>query len=367
MKITLEINTSNEQDIIDAINSLKTFVPKENFLIQEANFIADKNEVVKDNASLPVDFDVLDEINLTSVEEDNNRIESEMKELKTEVEDLKELIKRLKEEKVELKKNNEDLTKKISNLETELAATPMVPELNQENESNVSEKNNEIEEYKKRIDSLTKDVAFHETRSNKNFEEVKKLRNLIDSCNAEKRNTEKKLITLQKEFDDFKANINISDLEENSKLKEFEEKIISLENTKEKLLKDVEFHKNRSKTNWEEVKVLKGEIESLKQQKVDLNNKVEELSVNSDNIGNKEEVDKLKLEMVQLKSEYESIISELRLTNDKVQNEINLYKTKYSDSMITEFNHLKKVRDAICSYEKGASFWNNVENNIVNS
>lgn len=376
MKITLEINTTNEQDIIDAINSLKTFVPKENFLIQEANIVADKHDIEemkpkyienKDKVNAGFDIDMIDDIDIASIKEVDNELDLKIKNMEDEISSLKETIKTLKEDKSNLKKEKESLLSKITNLETELTAIPSIPMQNEVSVNNESDILKEIEDYKRKNEELTKNVAFHETRSNKNFEEVKKLRGIIDGINFEKRNLEKNISSLQKEIEELKNNSNVVNEEDLAELKELKEKVASFENTKEKLMKDVEFHKNRSKVNWEELKVLKNDKESLEKENDNLRNKIEDLSINSDNLNNKEEVEKLKSEIVQIKAEYESIISELRLTNDKIQNEIDLYKTKYSDNVLKEYNHLKMIRDAICSHEKGASFWNNVEANIPNS
>lgn len=365
MKITLEINTANEQDMIDAINSLKSLMPKEHVLIEDAPYTTENVIESAENVNPNINFDVLNEIELGCTDEEKVKMKTEIDDCKNEIANLKEMIENLKKEKVELKKEKESLAAKIENLETELNAVPDIPELNDANanEKTVSEK--VIEEYKNKIEALTKQVAFHEGRSNKNFEEVKKLRNVVDNMSSEKRNMEKQVASLTKELDAVKSNPveNISEVS-NDKIAELENKIKQLEHTKEKLSKEVEFQKTRNKNNWDEIKSLKHTIESLEVEKKDLEVKIQEVNIKSVDVNNKEDVDKLKIELVQLKSEYEGTISELRVTNDKIQNELNLYKTQYSEEMIKELNYFKEIKKAICAYEKGASFWNSVEANI---
>lgn len=368
MKITLEINTANEQDIVDAISSLKSLMPKENVLIEGATYTTEKVVEASEDTNPAINFDVLGEIELGNTDEEKVRMESEINDFKNEIASLKEVIESLKKEKLELKKEKENLSSKVLNLETELNSVPDVPNFNDGAASENVVSDEVIEGYKKKIEVLTKEVAFHEGRSNKNFDEVKKLRNVVDNISAEKRSFEKKVVLLEKELNEAKVNSAEGSSEQNEdKIAELEGKINHLENNKEKLLKEIDFQKNRNKNNWDEIKSLKHTVESLEAEKSELKLKIKELSTNSENLNNKEDVDKLKTELVQIKSEYEGIISELRVANDKIQNEINLYKTKYSEEMINEFNHLRTMKKAICSYDKGASFWSSVEANIAKS
>lgn len=364
MKITLEINTANEQDIVDAINSLNSLMPKENVLIEGATYTTEKLLESSGGLKPDVNFDILSEIELNNIDEEKEKIKAELSDCKNEIANLKEIIETLKKDKLELKKEKDNLSTKVLNLETELNSVPDIPELNNVSSSENTVSTQVIEEYKNKIESLKKQVAFHEGRSNKNFDEVKKLRNVVDTISSEKRQIEKQVELLKKELDNIKvipveglSNVN------NETINELESKINNLEKNKEKLLKEIDFQKNRNKTNWDEIKSLKQRIEDLEAEKNDLilNSK------HSEDANNKEDVDKLKIELVQLKSEYEGTISELRVTNDKIQNEINLYKTKYSDEMIEELKYLKAMKKAICSYNKGATFWNNIESNITKS
>ena len=366
MKITLEINTANEQDLMDAIISLKSLIPEKNVFIEGATYTTEKVVESCEDVNPAINFDVLGEIELVNTDEEKARMESEINDFKNEIINLKEVIENLKKEKLDLKKEKESLSNKVLNLEAELNSVPDVPDFNDGVSSENAVSKEVVEDYKKKIEFLTKEVAFHEGRSNKNFDEVKKLRNVVDNISAEKRSFEKKVVLLEKELDEIKSNSaeSLSEVN-NDKISELENKVSQLENNKEKLLKEIDFQKNRNKNNWDEIKSLKHTVESLESEKSGLELKIKELSTNADNLNNKEDIDKLKIELVQLKSEYEGIISELRVTNDKIQNEINLYKTKYSEEMIDEYNHLKTMKKAICSYDKGASFWSNVEANIA--
>lgn len=366
MKITLEINTANEQDIVDAINSLNSLMPKESVLIEGATYTTEKLVEPSADVNPSINFDIVDEIELGNTDEEKVRMESEINDFKNEIASLKEVIENLKKEKLELKKEKDNLSAKVLNLETELNSVPDVPNFNDGIVKENTVSNEVIEGYKKKIEVLTKEVAFHEGRSNKNFDEIKKLRTTVDNISSEKRSFEKKVVLLEKELSEVKASAVDGFSEKNQdKIAELESTINHLTNNKEKLLKEIDFQKNRNKSNWDEIKSLKRTVESLENENGELKLKIKELSTNAENLNNKEDVDKLKAELVQLKSEYEGIISELRVTNDKIQNEINLYKTKYSEEMINEFNHLRTMKKAICSYDKGASFWSSVEANIA--
>lgn len=364
MKITLEINTANVQDVMDAINTLKTLAPRDAMLIEEAEYLEDVKTVksIAENSDL-VDFQSNEESRI-------NEIEAEFNELKVVCEELQ-------KEKQELKKERDALVEKISSLEIELSSTPTEPSIDDLldgieldlTEEAVSSEN--VKELEAKIKQLEKDVTFHENRSNKNFEEVKRLRSTVDNISSEKRNLEKKVSLMEAEIETLKnADISGFDVEELDNLKKenesLTEKVNSFDKVKDKLNKEIEFQKNRSKTNWEDLKTIKASYESLEKEKNDLEKKVEELKVNSDNINYKEDIEKFKSELIQAKSEYESVISELRLHNDKLQNEINLCKTRFSDEDVQELAYLKKIKKAICGNERGASFWNGVEASITN-
>lgn len=360
MKITLEINTSEVLDIKYAIDALNKILPNEAKYDENIIYVAKEESIIK-AIDKGLDFDMLEGVEIPDI---NN----EAMVFKKEIDALKADLDLLKSEKLNLLKENETLTEKVSNLEIELSAKPEEPEL----VPTVIEVDNiDVSVYEDKIASLTKDVAFHEGRSNKNFEEVKRLRTTVDNMSSEKRDTDKRIIALEKEIESLKevssVDVNSEELtklvEENKVLKE---KLDALESVKERLQKEVDFQKNRSKANWDEIKSLKVIVDNLNSEKSALEQEIEELSVNSDNINNKEDVEKLKSDLIQVKSEYENTISELRLSNDKLQNEINLCKAKYSEEDLQELAHLKKVKQVICGNDKGASFWNNVESNISN-
>lgn len=172
------------------------------------------------------------------------------------------------------------------------------------------ELNDEIEIYKNKIEKLTKDVAFQENRSNKNFEEVKRLRNTIDNILAEKRNLEKKNSLIESEIKTLK-DINESkvDVKELDNLKEenklLTDKINSFDRLKEKLNKEIEFQKNRSNSNWEELKILK--------------------------------------------VEYNKLLEENK---------------KNTEKGLKELQSLRNIKNAICSNERGATFWKAISNTI---
>lgn len=363
MKITLEINTSTMQDVVDAINTLQPLLPKE----IESNI--NKNNIEQTNINL--------QENHTNIVE--NRVdEKEYESLKEELDEFKKLVERLNEEKESIVEENESLIKekeflleekteafdKISSLEKELEESKQnVLESNKEYNENDIE--NIKKEYEIKIEELNKNVTFHENRSNKNFEEVKRLRTLIDSLNAEKKSLDKKITSLDKEVENLKNSqieYDVNELENlNSENKNLLEKISSLEQTKENLEKEVLFHKGRSKENWDKLKELKSSYESAIKDNEILKSKVKELVNDKTNNSNSE---KNKLDFIQAKNEYENTISELRLHNDKLQNELNLYSSKYSESTLEELEYLKAIKRYICRTEGGATFWSGVEANL---
>lgn len=358
MKITLEINTANIQDVVEAIDTLKPLLPK------DMNSLEDNKVELTDNT---VKEDVLPKIEGDIVSK------SEYDSIKEELEKAKALIEKLTLENENLNKEKEEISEKINALELkESVESISIDDIVYEdsNTNKITEEDLEAlrKEYEAKIDSLSKKIEFHEGRSNKNFEEVKRLRTLVDNVSVEKRNLEKKVNLLEKENEDLKE-LQISDNSDeinklSSENKSLLEDIEVLKRLNERLDKDVEFQKNRSKTNWEELKTLKAEHENLLKEDEANKKKIEELTEKLNTGGSEGDIEKLKMDFVQAKSDYENTISELRLSNDKLQNEINLYVTKFSDEDIAELQHLKKIKGLICANEKGAAFWNGVESKI---
>ena len=355
MKINLEVNTENIEEVSDAVKILNVFTKNdESFLeIKESDFSSEESKEVvpsDDVSAIEVpDFDSISSFN----EADNM--------LKLENEELKELVKKLKSEKKCLVDENKKLKSDIESLETEINARPKEIDLG-ENED-VEKYKEEIAKYKKEIEHLQKNVVFHKDRSDKNWEELKVLKPKIKELENKVKKLEEENIPLK---DNSSSESDMESLLESIKVLEKEkvelsEKYKSLSEIRDKLMKDLDLYQGRSKENWEELKVLKPKLKSLESKNSELENKIKDLESTSSNINNKEEVDKLKTELFQMKSEYEDNISNLKLSNDKLQNEINLYKSKYSELDLSELNHLKSMKNAICGTEKGKAFWEAVE------
>lgn len=347
MKFILEINSENTKDIIDAIDTLKKIAPEDLALSCNESNCEVKNDVNQDTVE-NVNFNVLDDLMSGNAEFDD----SENKLLKEEIKELKSLIESLKSEKTKLNNDNKALKDKVSLLEDELKALPSVP--------NVENTNIEIDDYKKKIESLSKEVSFHETRSNKNFEEVKKLRITVDNLSSEKRALEKNIVKLEGELKEAKSNAT----EDGGQFVELSEKIAELEKNKEKLLKEVDFQKNRSNKNWEDLKVLRAEHDKVCKENAELSQKIKESLEDSDNLNNKEEVIKIKSELAQLKSECDSRVGDLQIINDKLKNELNSYKNKFTEEDLSELVYLRKIKQVICNNDKGAAFWTGVESTL---
>lgn len=347
MKFILEINSENEKDIVDAIETLIKIAPKDlNLPKNEYLPENEDNKLIEPAESL--DFNVLDE--LTCMEDGFENSEKEA--LKEEIKELKSLVDELKAEKKKLNEENKSLKDNIASLEDEVGALPSVP-----NAENI---NIELDEYKKKIEHLTKEVSFHESRSNKNFEEVKKLRVSIDNLSSEKRTLEKNIVKLEEELKEAKLNAG----GDSGKLNELSEKIAELEKNKEKLLKEVEFQKNRSNKNWDDLKALRHEHDKICKENAELTQKIKESLEDSDNLNNKEEVIKIKSELAQLKSECDSRVGDLQVINDKLKNELNSYKNKFTEEDLNELLYLRRIKQVICNNDKGAAFWMGVESTL---
>lgn len=358
MKITLEINTANLQDVVDAIDTLKPLLPKEVDSLCKEDVKLDKDICNKD--ALPK-------------ESSDTVSKSEYDSIKAELEKAKSLIEELKAEKDNLHKEVESVSEKLKSLELKesIESIDLPDIINDNNEDNKFDEEyveSIKKDYESKIEDLSKKIEFHEGRSNKNFEEVKRLRTLVDNVSFEKRNLEKKINLLEKENEDLKE-LSIEDNSEEihklkSENKELVEKIELLETLKEKLEKDVDFQKNRSKNNWEELKALKADHENLVKENNKNKIKVEELKEEIASNSSKGDMEKLKVDFIQAKSDYENTISELRLSNDKLQNEINLYASKFSDTDLAELERFRKIKEWVCSSEDGATFWNRVESKL---
>ena len=104
MKMTLEINMTNGQDIVDAMNALKALADRNAVLIEEAEY-HEESENMKSLESPSLDeVDVKVEIEDTQVNE----------ELKSELESYKKIVDELKKEKASLINEKELLNDKIA-------------------------------------------------------------------------------------------------------------------------------------------------------------------------------------------------------------------------------------------------------------
>lgn len=312
MKIILEVNTERKQDIKEALDTLSVLTPneyKKRYLnVQEDNASEKSEKYIEVNVKkedIDADgFNIPDISDILSSENSDVLGGNDSIILKAEIEDLKATIESLRKEKAEINKEKKSLEENVKSLQLQVEGMPsMVGD----------EEDGDIELYKSQIAKLQDDVEFHKGRSDKNWEELKQLRSTIDGLNVEKSKNLKKIAELEK---------------------------------------DVEFHKGRSDKNWEELKKLKTKLKELENVEVDSSNS--------------EEIEKLKAEWFQTKSEYENTIGELKLVNDKLENELNLCKSKFTDEELKEYDNLKKIRDVICDKEKGRELWENVENNIKN-
>lgn len=232
---------------------------------------------------------------------------------------------------------NELLKKKLKELENAKVSLGQI----KDNEENINVNNDKIAE-------LEKEVEFHKARSKENWNELKILKETLSTITKEKNELQLSLANI--ELENQVPAINDEELkavqEEVALLKEKNEK---LKIANEKLLKDTEFHKTRSKENWNELKTIKAQLEEMKKNE---NSK----SVNED------EVAKLRNELAQLKTESENNINELKVANDKLENELDVYR----DIDMSDYEELKIIRDAIKNTEKGKAFWNNVESTVRN-
>lgn len=347
MKFILEINSENEKDIIDAIETLIKIAPKDLSLPKSECLPENENDKLIEPAE-DLNFNILDEITCMEEGLENNEDNA----LKEEIKELKSLIDNLKAEKKKLNEENKSLKDKITSLEDEVGALPSVP--------NTENMNVELEGYKKKIEHLTKEVLFHESRSNKNFEEVKKLRVTVDNLSSEKRTLEKNVLNLEEELKEAKLGVG----EDNGQLDELSKKISELEKNKEKLLKEIEFQKNRSNKNWEDLKALRHEHDKVCKENAELSQRIKESLEDSDNLSNKEEVIKIKSELAQLKSECDSRVGDLQVVNDKLKNELNSYKNKFTEDDLNELIYLRRIKQVICNNDKGAAFWMGVESTL---
>lgn len=139
-----------------------------------------------------------------------------------------------------------------------------------------------ISELDCKIVKLEKDIAFHKGRSKNNFEEMRRLRTVIDVKIDENRCLERRIIELQEEIKIYKDKgfivnpIKVRELRE--KLETFEKDSEKFERTKEKLNKEIEFQKNRGRSNWDELNSLRAKMDYKDKENKDLQERIKELS-----------------------------------------------------------------------------------------
>lgn len=152
---------------------------------------------------------------------------------------LKDIIKSLNNINITITNMDKKINYHINN-HLDMENKPLKKEEKIETNDKIKEIEQQNGEYKTKIDELTKDVDFHRNRSVKTWDELKRLRNVVDNLSSEKKELELKLVSLKSDLERVRLDNSVF-VEENKKLNEYKEKI------KNKELKELEYLKKIKK------------------------------------------------------------------------------------------------------------------------
>lgn len=344
MKLTLEIESNDLKDVLDAIGVLSRFAPTEYTEVLECEdvskpLLSEPAEEIRNSSEHEIKIKSLED-EIRSLKEIISEYESKKEEINNDIPDLDDLF---EDNPINDSSANEELIAEIETLKKELSS------VREENESLKESKNDidlssyiEKDTHKRIVDNLNKEIELHKGRSDKNFQKNKDLRVSIDNLSREKKELEAK----------------IQDLENNSS--NSVEDIEDLKCTIEKLNEEVEFHKNRSDKNFQNLNSTRDELKKLKQEFQELSEKLKENNNNQSNI----DIEEMKADFLEQKTRYETQISELKLICDKTKNELTLIRSKTNDEDSKELDELRYIKKTICSNERGKVFWNGIESQV---
>lgn len=344
MKLTLEIESNDLKDVLDAMGVLSKFAPAEYTEVLECESVSkpllnESTEEIKDSSEYEIKIKNLED-EIKSLKDVISEYESKKEDIDNDIPSLDDLFETNPLNDVAA---NEELIAEIEDLKKELAS------VREENE-NLKESKNDIDlskyiekdTHKRIVDNLNKEIELHKGRSDKNFQKNKDLRVSIDNLAREKKELE----------------IKIQEFENNSS--NSVENIEDLKCTIEKLTEEVEFHKNRSDKNFQNLNSTKDELKKIKQEFQELSEKLKENNNNQSNI----DVEEMKADFLEQKTRYETQISELKLICDKTKNELALIRSKTNDEDFNELNELRYIKKTICSNERGKVFWSGIESQV---
>lgn len=328
MKLILEINTTEKKDVEDALKALRPLTDENTLCLNESKNIKDIKDERKDVIETS---SVTEEVYLEEYDVVNNADISINNKNDEKIKELKEEKKKLLAEKKEIIKENATLKNKVKELETEIEGKPS--------------------------------EDFDKQTNNKSWEEIKQLRAKLFNLQIENKKLEDENSQLKTV-----ANIPVinQNQEENNKTIEALQEELNNEKEKNKsLAKTSEYNKERSIKNWNDLKEANAKNKKLTEENNNLKEEIKKITESNDININKDELEKTKLELFNIKSEYEGKISELKLSNDKLQNELNLCQANFSDEMLKELEHLRAIKNAICLTEQGQVFWKSVEYTVL--